>query len=168
VGTMMASEVPMQSCIRTLSGTSASRNSSNSTGTISAPPPMPNTPASSPVTIPATRIARKSQMSSPVGMFARIAAFICLPLRATAIAVFYDTGRFGIISDPCSSFFQCMQGSHGLPPGDAGLHQGCGGRQSDGSRPRPGIIPLLGQPRVGAARDASRHPSLPAHDTPRS
>src|SRR4051812_13333445 len=56
VGTMMASEVPMQSCMRTSSGTSRTRKTSYSTGTITEPPPMPNRPAKTPTTIPATAI----------------------------------------------------------------------------------------------------------------
>ena len=64
---MIASEVPMQSCIRTSSGTPNMRNTSNSTGTITAPPPIPNRPASTPVRIPATMMPAASQSNSPVG-----------------------------------------------------------------------------------------------------
>ena len=49
VGTMMAIEVPMQSCMRTSSGTPSTRNTSYSTGTMMAPPPMPNRPARMPI-----------------------------------------------------------------------------------------------------------------------
>jgi hypothetical protein len=53
VGTMIASEVPMHNCMRTSSGTPRMENTSNSTGTMKAPPPMPKSPARIPVTIPA-------------------------------------------------------------------------------------------------------------------
>ena len=49
VGMMIASEVPTQSCMRTSSGTPRTRNTSYSTGTMMAPPPMPNRPARMPV-----------------------------------------------------------------------------------------------------------------------
>ena len=68
VGTIIASEVPMQSCIRAASGTPARRNASYSTGTITAPPPMPNSPASNPVTTPAAIVAAASSTSSMTGM----------------------------------------------------------------------------------------------------
>ena len=58
---MMAIEVPTQSCIRTSSGTPISRKTSYSTGTITAPPPIPNNPASNPVMTPAMTMARASQ-----------------------------------------------------------------------------------------------------------
>src|SRR6185369_8061937 len=64
---MMASEVPMQSCMRSSSGTSSTRNTSYSTGTITAPPPMPNRPANTPTTTPATTIQSASSASSPIG-----------------------------------------------------------------------------------------------------
>jgi hypothetical protein len=44
VGTMMAIEVPTQSWKRTSSGTPMTRKTSYRTGTMSAPPPMPNSP----------------------------------------------------------------------------------------------------------------------------
>ncbi len=59
VGMMMASEVPTHSCMRTASGTSKMRNTSNSTGTITAPPPTPNSPANSPVATPANANRRR-------------------------------------------------------------------------------------------------------------
>src|SRR3954449_2045562 len=65
---MIASEVPMQSCIRTSSGTPARRNASYSTGTMTAPPPMPNNPASNPVTTPAAITAAASSTSSVTGI----------------------------------------------------------------------------------------------------
>src|SRR4051812_3631101 len=65
---MIASEVPMQSCIRTSSGTPARRNASYSTGTMTAPPPMPNNPASNPVTTPAAIVAAASSTSSVTGI----------------------------------------------------------------------------------------------------
>ena len=68
VGTMIASEVPMHSCMRTSSGTPSTRNTSNSTGTMTAPPPIPNSPARMPVTIPAVITAAASQTRSPAGI----------------------------------------------------------------------------------------------------
>src|ERR1700733_6633299 len=65
---MMASEVPMQSCMRTSSGTPTTRNTSNSTGTMTAPPPIPNRPASMPVMMPADTTAATSQITSFTGM----------------------------------------------------------------------------------------------------
>jgi len=62
---MIASEVPMHSCIRTAAGTPRIRNTSNSTGTITAPPPIPNSPARMPVRIPAAMTAAASQASWP-------------------------------------------------------------------------------------------------------
>src|SRR5262249_11048881 len=67
VGTMMASEVPTQSCMRTSSGTPRMRKTSNSTGTMTAPPPMPNRPASTPVTTPLANIPSTSSAISPGG-----------------------------------------------------------------------------------------------------
>ena len=67
VGAMMASEVPTQSCMRTSSGTPSRRNTSNSTGTMTAPPPMPNNPASRPETTPPAITAIASQASSARG-----------------------------------------------------------------------------------------------------
>src|SRR5215469_16466609 len=64
---MMAIEVPTQSCMRTSSGTPRRRKTSNSTGTMTAPPPTPNNPARIPVTTPATRMAAASQTSSVSG-----------------------------------------------------------------------------------------------------
>ena len=61
VGTMMASEVPTQSCMRTSSGTPSTRNTSYSTGTMMAPPPMPNRPARMPVRMPPPAIAEREQ-----------------------------------------------------------------------------------------------------------
>ena len=49
VGTMIAIDVPTQSWKRTSSGTSSARKTSYRTGTMSAPPPMPNRPARMPV-----------------------------------------------------------------------------------------------------------------------
>ncbi len=46
---MMASEVPTQSCTRMSSETPRIRNISYRIGTMMAPPPTPNRPASSPV-----------------------------------------------------------------------------------------------------------------------
>ena len=65
VGTMMASEVPMHSCMRTSSGTPSARNTSYSTGTMMAPPPMPNRPARMPTRMPAPAIQSASQAISP-------------------------------------------------------------------------------------------------------
>src|SRR5712691_4846733 len=65
---MMASEVPTHSCMRSSSGTPRMRKTSNSTGTMTAPPPMPNSPARIPVTSPATMTAAASQASSATGM----------------------------------------------------------------------------------------------------
>ena len=59
----------MQSCIRSSSGTPSTRNTSNSTGTMTAPPPIPNSPASMPVITPAAATAAVSQITSPSGMF---------------------------------------------------------------------------------------------------
>src|SRR5262249_26151674 len=67
-------------------------NISYSTGTMTAPPPMPNTPASSPVTIPAASTAAASTISSSAGTLpspdlpARFAGrrrpmLACAPLR---------------------------------------------------------------------------------------
>src|SRR3974390_866641 len=67
VGTMIASEVPTQSCMRTSSGTPSTRKPSNSTGTMTAPPPMPNRPAISPVTTPPPRTPATSHATSPIG-----------------------------------------------------------------------------------------------------
>src|SRR5450759_2689778 len=67
VGIMMASEVPMQSCMRTSSGTSSARNTSYSTGTIMAPPPIPNRPARMPTRMPAPAIQSASRTTSPIG-----------------------------------------------------------------------------------------------------
>ena len=61
VGTMMASEVPMHSCMRTSSGTPSTRNTSYSTGTMMAPPPMPNRPARMPTRMPAPAIQQREQ-----------------------------------------------------------------------------------------------------------
>src|SRR5215470_5745471 len=67
VGTMMASEVPTQSWKRTSSGTPSARNTSYRTGTMSAPPPMPNRPARMPVTTPPAMISAASSRSSLTG-----------------------------------------------------------------------------------------------------
>ena len=67
VGTMIAIEVPTQSWKRTSSGTPSTRNTSYSTGTMSAPPPMPNRPARMPVTKPPTTIKAASSSSSLTG-----------------------------------------------------------------------------------------------------
>ena len=67
VGRMIAIEVPTHSCIRTSSGTPRMRNTSYSTGTMIAPPPMPNRPARMPVATPPTTTARASKASSPNG-----------------------------------------------------------------------------------------------------
>src|SRR5690242_8271587 len=67
VGTMMASEVPMQSCMRTSSGTPSTRKTSYSTGTITEPPPMPNRPANTPTTMPAPAIHATNNAISPAG-----------------------------------------------------------------------------------------------------
>ena len=67
VGTMMASEVPMHICMRTSSGTLSTRNTSYSTGTMTAPPPMPNSPEKMPVTTPAATISNASHASSLIG-----------------------------------------------------------------------------------------------------
>src|SRR5215468_974860 len=64
---MIAREVPTHSCMRTSSGTPRSRNTSNSTGTTTAPPPTPNNPASRPVMTPAAITARASEISSASG-----------------------------------------------------------------------------------------------------
>src|SRR6266851_4159174 len=64
---MIASEVPMQSCMRTSSGTPSTRKNSYSTGTMTAPPPMPNSPARMPVTTPAAITAAASHTSSATG-----------------------------------------------------------------------------------------------------
>src|SRR4029077_12172832 len=76
VGTMIASDVPTQSCMRTASGTSRMRKTSYSTGTMTAPPPMPNSPARSPVTTPAAVTANPSQTSSPNGTPALFGRFL--------------------------------------------------------------------------------------------
>ena len=65
---MIANEVPMQSCMRTSSGTPNTRKNSYSTGTITAPPPMPNSPARIPVTTPAAITAAASPTSSAAGI----------------------------------------------------------------------------------------------------
>src|ERR1700730_3848903 len=70
VGTMMASDVPTQSCMRTSCGTPNMRKSSNNTGTTMMPPPMPNNPARIPVTTPAAMAAAASQINSLKGMLA--------------------------------------------------------------------------------------------------
>src|SRR5712671_826037 len=70
VGTMMASDVPTQSCMRTSSGTPKMRKISNNTGTTTMPPPIPNSPARIPVTTPAAITATASQTSSLKGMLA--------------------------------------------------------------------------------------------------
>ena len=72
VGTMIASEVPMQSCMRTSSGTPMMRNTSYSTGTMIAPPPMPNRPARKPASTPPATMIAASQASSPSGTPANI------------------------------------------------------------------------------------------------
>lgn len=48
----MAKDVPMHNCMRMESGTPRRRNTSYRTGTMTAPPPMPNGPARMPVTTP--------------------------------------------------------------------------------------------------------------------
>ena len=83
VGTMMASEVPTHSCMRTLSGTSSTRNTSNSTGTITAPPPTPNNPANRPVATPATPIANASHRISLTGC-PRIMGLVSIELAGGA------------------------------------------------------------------------------------
>ena len=67
VGMMIAIEVPTQSCMRTSSGTPRMRKISYSTGTMMAPPPMPNRPARMPVATPATITAATSSAISPGG-----------------------------------------------------------------------------------------------------
>src|SRR4051812_23748623 len=67
VGTMMASEVPTQSSVSTLSDPPRMPNPPNRAGTTTAPPPMPNRPASSPVTTPPTRIPIARSAISPGG-----------------------------------------------------------------------------------------------------
>src|SRR4051812_26048482 len=67
VGTMIAIDVPTQSWKRTSSGTSSARNTSYRTGTMSAPPPMPNRPARMPVMNPPTMIKAASRSSSLTG-----------------------------------------------------------------------------------------------------
>ena len=67
VGTMMASDVPMHNCMRTSSGTPSTRNTSYSTGTMMAPPPMPNRPARMPTSMPAPTIQSASKAISPIG-----------------------------------------------------------------------------------------------------
>src|SRR5579871_4615973 len=62
---MIASEVPMHSCMRTASGTSSKRKTSNNTGTMMAPPPMPNSPARMPVRTPASMTLAANQTNSP-------------------------------------------------------------------------------------------------------
>src|SRR5258708_10193526 len=75
---MIASEVPTQSCIRTSSGTWYMRNNSNRTGTMTAPPPMPNRPARIPVTMPAAITAgirseeHTSELQSPDHLVCRL------------------------------------------------------------------------------------------------
>ena len=86
VGTMMASEVPTQSCMRTSSGTPRMRNTSYSTGTMTAPPPMPNRPASSPVTTPLARMPSTSSAISP-GDTPNIGALVLAERSAHAAAV---------------------------------------------------------------------------------
>src|SRR5581483_2680673 len=63
---MIAREVPTHSCMRTESGTPSRRNISKSTGTMMAPPPMPKSPARTPLTIPAAMTAAASDASSPI------------------------------------------------------------------------------------------------------
>ena len=69
VGMMIAIEVPTQSCMRTSSGTPRMRKISYSTGTMMAPPPMPNRPARMPVATPADhdqrRRAARSRRAEP-------------------------------------------------------------------------------------------------------
>src|SRR6202789_3809814 len=79
VGRMIASDVPMHNCIRTVSGTSNNWKISNSTGTMTAPPPIPNMPASRPVTTPAPTTATSNQSNSAVE-----ASGILLTLRHTS------------------------------------------------------------------------------------
>src|SRR5205823_2389234 len=62
-----AREVPMHSCMRTSPGTPSTRNTSNSTGTMTAPPPIPKSPARMPVTMPAAKTAAASHTRSPAG-----------------------------------------------------------------------------------------------------
>lgn len=59
--------MPTQSCMRTVSDMLITRKISNSTGTVTAPPPMPKSPASKPVTTPAAATASASDNSSFVG-----------------------------------------------------------------------------------------------------
>ena len=54
VGTIIAQEVPMHSCMRTSSATESNPNTSYRTGTMMVPPPIPNRPARNPVKPPAT------------------------------------------------------------------------------------------------------------------
>src|SRR5690348_8945949 len=61
---MIASEVPMQSCMRTSSGTPMTRNTSYNTGTMIAPPPIPNRPARMPTRMPAPAIQPASSAIS--------------------------------------------------------------------------------------------------------
>jgi hypothetical protein len=64
---MIASEVPSQSCMRTVSDTLSTRKISNNTGTVTAPPPIPKSPASKPVATPAAATASASDSSSLAG-----------------------------------------------------------------------------------------------------
>ena len=67
MGTMIANEVPIQVWMRTSSGTSSTRNTSYSTGTMMAPPPLPNSPARRPTSMPAPAIQSASKAISPIG-----------------------------------------------------------------------------------------------------
>ena len=90
VGMMMASEVPMQSCMRTSSGTLSARNTSYSTGTMMAPPPMPNRPARMPTSTPAPAIQSASQTISPSGTPSSMMSWMRGPKRSGG-----DVRQFG-------------------------------------------------------------------------
>src|SRR5262245_20494213 len=64
---MIAREVPIHACMRTTSGTSSARKTSYSTGTMTAPPPIPKSPASMPTRMPAPAIQSASKAISPIG-----------------------------------------------------------------------------------------------------
>src|ERR1039457_6144846 len=91
---MMASEVPMQSCMRTSSGTSSARNTSYSTGTIMAPPPMPNRPARMPTRMPAPAIQSASRTISPIGYPSNIFPRIVRQARLIYLRMILSENRF--------------------------------------------------------------------------
>ena len=65
---MMASEVPTASGVLTASGMPRNRKRSCSTGTMTAPPPTPKTPARMPVTAPAAMSETAKKAKSPMEM----------------------------------------------------------------------------------------------------